>query len=118
KAAFGDATVYLEKYLGHPRHIEVQVLGDGAGNAIHLGERDCSLPRPHQKLGEEALAPALNESERVRIGETVAKAMRELGYRGVGTVEFLYEGGEFFFIEMNTRLQVQEPLAEVVHRIV
>ena len=96
KAAFGDDTVYLEKYLQHPRHIEVQVLGDGAGNAIHLGERDCSLQRRHQKLWEEALSPALNASERERIGETVAKAMRELCYRGVGTVEFLYEGGEFY----------------------
>jgi acetyl-CoA carboxylase biotin carboxylase subunit len=112
--SFGDDTVYIEKYLGHPRHIEIQVLGDGKGNAIHLGERDCSLQRRHQKIWEEALSPALNESERARIGEVVAKAMRKLKYRGVGTVEFLYENGEFYFIEMNTRLQVEHTVTEMV----
>ncbi len=114
KASFGDDTVYLEKYLAHPRHIEVQVLGDGEGNAIHLGERDCSLQRRHQKLWEEAPSPALNDSERQRIGELVAAAMRKLRYRGVGTVEFLYENNEFFFIEMNTRLQVEHTVTEMI----
>ena len=112
--AFGDDAVYLEKYLGHPRHIEVQVLGDGQGRAVHLGERDCSLQRRHQKIWEEAPSPALNDSERRRIGTTVAEAIANLGYSGVGTVEFLYENGEFYFIEMNTRLQVEHPVTEAI----
>ena len=114
KAAFGNDAVYLEKYLQKPRHIEIQVLGDGQGNAIHLGERDCSLQRRHQKVWEEAHSPALNETERARIGEIVAKAMRELNYLGVGTVEFLYEDGAFYFIEMNTRIQVEHPVTEAI----
>jgi len=114
KTAFGDDTVYLEKYLVHPRHIEVQVLGDGHGHAIHLGERDCSLQRRHQKLWEEALSPALNDGERAEIGEVVARAMRTLRYRGVGTAEFLYEHNEFCFIEMNTRLQVEHTVTEMI----
>jgi acetyl-CoA carboxylase biotin carboxylase subunit len=114
KAAFGDDAVYLEKYLVHPRHIEVQVLGDGEGAAIHLGERDCSLQRRNQKVWEEAPSPALNASEREQIGETVAAAMRGLSYRGVGTVEFLYEEGRFYFIEMNTRIQVEHPVTEMI----
>src|SRR6188472_362712 len=101
-AAFGDDAVYIEKYLEKPRHIEIQVVGDGAGNAVHLGERDCSLQRRHQKVWEEGPSPALNTSTRQAIGETVAKAMREIEYLGVGTVEFLYEDGKFHFIEMNT----------------
>ncbi len=114
KAAFGDDTLYMEKYLEKPRHIEIQVVGDTHGNAIHLGERDCSLQRRHQKILEEAPSPALNAKARAEIGERVASAIRELGYRGVGTIEFLYENGEFFFIEMNTRLQVEHPVTEMI----
>jgi acetyl-CoA carboxylase, biotin carboxylase subunit len=114
KAAFGDDAVYLEKYLELPRHIEVQVLGDGKGRAIHLGERDCSLQRRHQKVWEEALSPALNAESRDQIGSVVSKAMQELQYLGVGTVEFLYENGAFYFIEMNTRIQVEHPVTEQI----
>jgi len=114
KAAFGDDAVYLEKYLEKPRHIEIQVLGDGKGNAIHLGERDCSLQRRHQKVWEESPSPALNAGVREEIGEVVAKAMRDLKYLGVGTVEFLFEEGQFYFIEMNTRIQVEHPVTEEI----
>ena len=113
-AAFGDATVYIEKYLGNPRHIEFQVFGDGKGNAIHLGERDCSLQRRHQKVLEEAPSPVISDEERMHMGEVCSKAMRDMAYRGAGTIEFLWEDGEFYFIEMNTRLQVEHPVTEAI----
>ncbi|SDR62839.1 acetyl-CoA carboxylase, biotin carboxylase subunit [Rhizobiales bacterium GAS191] len=114
KAAFGDDAVYLEKYLEKPRHIEIQVLGDGRGGAICLGERDCSLQRRHQKVWEEGPSPALNGTQRAQIMDTVRQAMCELQYLGAGTVEFLYENGEFYFIEMNTRIQVEHPVTEMI----
>ena len=114
RAAFGDDTIYVEKYLERPRHIEIQVLGDGNGRAIHLGERDCSLQRRHQKVWEESPSPALNVQMRNEIGEVVAAAMRKIKYLGVGTVEFLYENGQFYFIEMNTRIQVEHPVTEMI----
>ncbi len=117
KAAFGNDSLYVEKYLGHPRHIEIQVLADNHGNVVHLGERDCSLQRRHQKVLEEAPSPALNDSQRRTVGKQVTDAMRKLGYRGVGTVEFLFQDGEFYFIEMNTRLQVEHPVTEAITRL-
>ncbi|RWO26537.1 acetyl-CoA carboxylase biotin carboxylase subunit [Mesorhizobium sp.] len=113
-AAFGDDAVYIEKYLEKPRHIEVQVFGDGAGRGVHFGERDCSLQRRHQKVWEEAPSPALNAEERTHIGGVCARAIADLGYSGAGTIEFLYENGEFYFIEMNTRLQVEHPVTEAI----
>ncbi len=117
KAAFGDDAVYIEKYLTKPRHIEIQVMGDGRGHAVHLGDRDCSLQRRHQKVWEEATAPSLTSEQRNEIGMIVANAMKKMKYSGAGTIEFLYEDGEFYFIEMNTRLQVEHPVTERITNV-
>jgi acetyl-CoA carboxylase biotin carboxylase subunit len=114
RAAFGNDEVYMEKYLEKPRHIEVQLLGDTHGNAVHFGERDCSIQRRHQKVIEEAPSPGLNDNEREKIGTLAAKVIQKIGYRGVGTIEFLYEKGEFYFIEMNTRLQIEHTITEMI----
>jgi acetyl-CoA carboxylase biotin carboxylase subunit len=117
KAAFGNDEVYLERYLGKPRHIEVQVFGDGKGQAVHLGERDCSLQRRHQKVLEEAPSPVIDAATRARIGKVCADAVARINYAGAGTIEFLFEDGEFFFIEMNTRLQVEHPVTEAIYDV-
>ncbi|MCB1369603.1 MAG: acetyl-CoA carboxylase biotin carboxylase subunit [Rhodobacteraceae bacterium] len=117
KAAFGNDEVYLERYLGRPRHIEIQVFGDGKGHAVHLGERDCSLQRRHQKVFEEAPSPIIDAATRARIGKICAEAVARINYAGAGTIEFLYEDGEFFFIEMNTRLQVEHPVTEAIYDV-
>ncbi|MGH8292715.1 MAG: acetyl-CoA carboxylase biotin carboxylase subunit [Gammaproteobacteria bacterium] len=114
KAAFGNDTVYMEKFLERPRHIEFQVLADGQGNAVHLGERDCSMQRRHQKIIEEAPAPGITEKQRRTMGERVAEACEDISYRGAGTFEFLYQDGQFYFIEMNTRVQVEHPITELI----
>jgi acetyl-CoA carboxylase, biotin carboxylase subunit len=114
KANFGNDAVYIEKYLSHPRHIEIQILADAHGNVVHLGERDCSLQRRHQKVLEEAPSPALNAAQRQKVGDIATSAMRRLGYRSAGTIEFLFQDGEFYFIEMNTRLQVEHPVSEMI----
>jgi acetyl-CoA carboxylase biotin carboxylase subunit len=114
KAAFGNDQMYMEKYLGHPRHIEIQILADNHGNAVHLGERDCSLQRRHQKVLEEAPSPALNADQRAEIGAIAVKAVKAMGYRSVGTIEFLFQDGKFYFIEMNTRLQIEHPISEMI----
>ena len=114
KTAFGDEVVYIEKYLAKPRHIEIQIIPDTQGNVVHLGERDCSLQRRHQKIFEEAPSTVLDKKAREKIGRVVVQAIKKLGYRGVGTIEFLYENGEFYFIEMSTRLQVEHPVTEMI----
>jgi len=117
KAAFGNDEVYLEKYLTTPRHVEIQVFGDGKGGAVHLGERDCSLQRRHQKVLEEAPSPVIDAKTRARIGKVCADAIAQIDYAGAGTIEFLYERGEFYFIEMNTRLQVEHPVTEAIYDV-
>lgn len=114
KSAFGDATIYMEKYLANPRHIEIQIIGDGKGHAVHLGERDCSMQRRHQKVLEEAPATGITQAQRDKIGASCVDACKKLKYRGAGTFEFLYEKGEFYFIEMNTRVQVEHPISEMI----